>query len=514
MALDPKQLQTPGTPEFWMQLLARKLLDPRRTLRLGTLEAYRAGVPPITYLAPSEHKGFYAFHRLSRTNLARKVVSSLSDGMSVRSIRTAAADDSSGDAVAWRYWTANALDVQSKDVHNDMLTFAEGYVRVGIDRSTGRPMALRRDPRFTVTAQDPLNPQRTVAAFELVWDEYSHTDYAYLWLHGEQWVASRPRKMRPSPMGIPGITTVDARRFGWFWPRLSFDPAAFTMRPFRPTSAAEADGFVDDGGPYSESYDADVMPMVLFSNRDGIGEFEEHLDLIDRIIHTILQRVVIAAIQAYKQRALKQPAEGPDRLPDTNPETGQKIDWDEVFEPGPDALWKLPPGVEIWESTETQLLPIIAAATQDIKHLSAVTDTPMPLLSDDTNSSADASQARREGRVAKVEDRDMIAGRGWARVLSLMFALAPDEDRYAGDGDQRVDRADGGQIVIDWAPAERFSLSERAQADAQNKSLSPDMAAAKIWGLTPDEVSINRAQRAADVLMQPAAPVARGGSAA
>lgn len=482
-----------------MQTMARLLLDRNRTIRLATLEAYRAGCPPLPYLAPSERRGFYQFHRVSRTNVARKIVGSVAERMAVRAIRTAAADDDKGDAIAWRYWTENGLDLDSTDVHSDMLTFSEAYVRVGVGED-GRPIALRRDPRFCITVQDPLNPQRTMAAFELLHDEYAGVDYAYLWLPGEQWVASAPRASRPGNVVVSGITTGDARRFGWWWPRLSFNPATFTMRP-DVASVAEAE---QDGGPYSQTFpDSPVVPVVRFTNRDDRGEFEEHLDLLDRIHHSVMIRVVTAAVQAYKQRALQQevPASGAvvDRLPAKNPTTDEPIDWEEIFQPGPDALWKLPPGVKIWESTPGDLKPLLSAAQDDIKTLSAVTDTPIPLLSDDVNQSAEGAQFRREGHVFKIEDRDRIAGRRWAQVMSLLFLFAPDEDRYAtGPDGARIDRADGGSIVIDWSPAERFSLAERADADSKNKSLSIDMAAAKIWGLTPDEVAINRTARNSD----------------
>jgi hypothetical protein len=198
-------------------------------------------------------------------------------------------------------------------------------------------------------------------------------------------------------------------------------------------------------------------------------------------------------VQAYKQRALQQAGEGPDRLPDKNPDTGETIDWDKVFEPGPDTVWKLPPGVSIWESGEVRLQPIISAIQEDVKHFSSITSTPFSLFSPDgVNQSAEGAQLTREGLVFKIEDRDKIAAKSWAQVLSLMF-------QFSGD-DQR---ADPGHIVIDWKPAERYSLAEKAGADAQNKSLSLDMAAAKIWGLTPDEVNINRAQRAAEALLNP-----------
>jgi hypothetical protein len=430
--------------------------------------------------------------------------------MRVRAIRTAAANDDRGDQVAWRYWTRTGMDVQAPDVFSDMLTFSEGYVRVSLD-ADGLPVALRRDPRFCIAIPDPLNPLKTLAAFELLWDEVALKDYAYLWIRdggqGRQYVAESPRLVRPRNVVIPGISTSDARRFGWWWPQLGFDVASFTMRP-NIDDVVEADR---DGGPYCQTLSANVVPVVRFDNRDGVGEFEEHLDVLDRIHHTVLQRVVTAAVQAYKQRALEQEggangAQVPDRLPAKDPKTGEPIDWASIFQPGPDALWKLPPGVKIWESQIVDLKPMLAAAQDDIKTLSAVTDTPLPLLSDDVNQSAEGAQFRREGLVFRVEDRESLAGRKLAEVVALMFLFAPDEDRYAsaGRGRAKVDRADPSQIVTDWAPAERFSLSERADADSKNKTLSVRMASVKVWGLTPDEAEINYQQRKNEMAELPA----------
>lgn len=515
MALDPTALITPGTPEYWMHYLAARLLDRNRTVRLATLDAYRCGCPPLPQLSASDRRGFYRFHRLSRTNMARKVVRSAGDRMRVRGIRTAAATDSFGDAVAWRYWTDSALDITSTDVHSDMLTFSEAYVRVSIT-DTGRPIALRRDPRFCIALPDPLNPLKTLVSFELLWDELTQTNYAYLWMLGkdadgqpvgQQWVASTQRSAAPRNVVIPGISSPDARRFGWWWPHLTFNPGQFDMRPhLDDIPPAER-----DGGPYCQTLPP-VVPVVRFDNRDGVGEFEDHLDVLDRILQTVLIRVISAAVQAYKQRALTQEASTnnmptKDRLPEKNPDTGERIPWDDLYQPGPDALWKLPPGVKIWESSEVDLKPMLSAAQDDIKTLSAVTDTPLPLLSDDVNQSAEGAQFRREGLVFRIEDREAIAGRKWADVIALMFLFAPDGDRYApgGRGKARIDRADAGQIVIDWTPAERFSLAERAEAGAKNKTLSVDMAAEKFYGLTPDEVRINRKQRKDDITELPLA---------
>lgn len=502
MALDPRALETFDTPEWWMRTMARLLLDPVRLRRLATLRAYRSGCPPMPYLAPSERRGFYEFHRVARANFARRIVNSRVQRQGLRAIRTAAANDDNGDAVAWRYFTGNGLDVAAPDVHSDMHTYGETYVRVGLD-ADGKPLALRKDPWSTITLPDPLNPNRTLAAFELIWDELAGRDYAYLWLPGSEHVAYADRPGRPRRFQLPGVT-VSTRPWdvhGWM-PRMSFDAQSFTMRPPADDVSVET----RDSGPYSQTFTEQIVPVVRFATRGGTGVFEEHLDTLDRINHSIMQRLVIIAVQAYKQRALEQEA-GPngsvDRIPQVDPNTGERIDWDEIFQPGPDALWKLPPGVKIWESGAVDPRGVLSAASDDIKQLSSETGTPFPLMSDDTNQSAEGAQNRREDLVFSVEDANALARRGWAQVVALMFMFAPDADRYAGVGADRVDRADPGQIVIDWMPAERYSLSEKAAADGTNKTLSKDMAAAKIWQLTPDEVAINRAQLAADAFLNP-----------
>lgn len=510
MALDKLALDTPQSPEWWMQYLARKMLNRDRLNRFGILDAYRSGCPPLVTATESQQRAFRAFNRVSRSNFAKPVVRAPAERMQIRAIRTAAADDENGDAVAWRYFTGCGLDIAATDVHSDMLTFREAAIRVGVDAS-GKPLALRRDPRYVVTVENPLNPMETIAALELLWDEIAGRDYAILSLPGEEWVASRVRTSPPALFPIRGVSAEMRRNsaISWF-PRLSFDAQAFTMRPVIDDVPVDE----RDGGMYSQRFDSPVVSIVPFRNRDNVGEFEEHLDLLDCIFFLSMLLNVTAGVQAYKQRSLEQDANTTvDRLPDTNPETGERIDWDEIFQPGPDALWKLPPGVKIKESDQVDLQGLLGAIKDKIKHLSAVTATPFSLFSPDgVNQSAEGAQLNREGLVFKVEDRDTIAARSWARVMSLLLMFAPDEERFDSSG---ADRADQGRIVIDWKPAERYSLAERAAADSANKSLSSDMAASKIWGLSSDEVAINRLQRTQDALNQAfAKPAGTGGAAA
>lgn len=494
MALD--DVDVAGSPAWWMTTLAKQLLDPRRTKRLAVLRAYMENCPPLVTATESQRKAYHAFSKVSRTGYARTIVRTPGERMLVRAIRTAADNDDEGDQVAWRYWTGSGLDIASTDVHTDMLAYSDGLVRVGL-REDGTPIALRRDPRFCIAIEDPLDPMETRAAFELAWDEYTGYDYAYLWLPGEQWVADRLRTSPPTQLSVPGLSSAD-RRFKWDWPRLTFDPNTFTMRPF----VDDVDQADRDGRPYSQAYEIKTVPVVKFSNRDGVGEFEEHLDLLDCAFLLKMLFLVTAGVQAYKQRSLEQTADGTgvDRLPDKNPDTGETIDWAEIFQPGPDALWKLPPGVKVSESGQVDLNGLLGGIKDTLKEISIVTGTPFTIFSPDgMNQSAAGAEGYLDPQIFKVNDRDKIAGRRWAKVVSILFQFAPDEDRYKG-GTTGKDRADAGRIVLDWESPVRRSIVEMAQADAANKSLSPDMAAQKFYNLTPDEIGINAAQRAAELL--------------
>jgi hypothetical protein len=63
----------------------------------------------------------------------------------------------------------------------------------------------------------------------------------------------------------------------------------------------------------------DLVPVVRFKNRRGVGEYEPHLDLLDRIDNEVFRRIGISAYQAFRQRA----AIG---LPNED-EDGQEIDY-------------------------------------------------------------------------------------------------------------------------------------------------------------------------------------------
>jgi hypothetical protein len=461
--------QTSDSPGWWMARLARKLRDRQRHYQ--RLQCYAEGNPPLPVGAESCKEAYRAFQKKSRTNFAELIVEAMLDRMSLRAVRTAVENDNDGDTVAMRYVRRNQLHVGLKDTFEWMLTFGRSYMSVGsVEDSIGAPLIKAEDPRQTITAVDPVTGV-TRAAFKLFHDDVEDRDLAYLWLPGELHVATRPRRSLKAHVPL-------------------FSPGAYT--------------FDDDlGGDWQDK----VVPVVEFVNRNAVGEFERHTDVLDRINHMLLQRLVVATFQAFRQRAIK--VENAEDMPDRDPETGELIDYNDIFAADPGALWKLPKGADLWESAQTDLTPLLTGVKDDVLHLAAVTRTPLTMFTPDAaTQTAEGAQLQREGLVFKVEDREGRATPPLAQVFSLAFTFDPD-NRYADVDGARTDRADTDRIGIDWMPADRYSLAERASAATQAESagIPWETRATDIWQFPPDQVQRMKAQRLDDVLFTQATTV-------
>jgi hypothetical protein len=400
----------------------------RRQIRLRLLDAYYRGDPPLPEGALNSREAYRQFQRKARSNFAELIVDATRERMAIAGFRTGAEGDDDGDTLAWEYFLANGLEVGSADVHENMLAKGDGYAIVGgPDPDTGIPVVTTEDPTQVVTAHDPARPQQIIASLKLFNDDTIDVDFAFLYRPGRVFVATRPRR------AMGGAITFNAS--GWSW---------------SPEHGGEA------GLPIPQG----AMPVVRFRNKRGLGEYETHTDLLDRINHMILQRMQIATVQAFRQRAIKGL---PDVYPAGHPLAGQAVDYAGIFTADPGALWQLPATAEMWESGQVDLTPILSSVKDDVQHLAAVTRTPMHYFTPDAaNGSAEGAQLMREGLVFKAMDRMNRASMGWRQVMSLMF-------RFAGD-DQRAD-IKGLQVM--WTAPDRYSLAERASAASQLSQIVP-----------------------------------------
>jgi hypothetical protein len=394
---------TPETPDEWLAYLGKKL-DYRHT-ELLRLHSYVTGNAPLPEGATEVAEAYQRWQRLARTNFANLIVDAVCDRMTIAGFRVG--DDTTDNDAARTLWRRSLGDAMAPDVHADMLNYGVGYVMA----SSGRDGAVltRESPFATITDHDPLEPMWVRAGLKIWTDQ--DTDHAVLHLPG------RLHRYRRSHHERAGVPLAAGSVAGW-------EPAG------------------------DEETGLDRVPLVRFLNRGGVGEFARHTDLLDRINWVILQRLLIIAMQAFRQRALRKTQESAE-LEYTDPSTGEQIDYAEMFAPGPDALWDLPYGVEIWESQPGDITQILSAVKDDLRDLGAVTRTPMSVLTPDSaNQSAEGAAFAKEGLVFKAGDRINRASPSWDVSVDLGLRL----DDLSGP------------VVTQWLPAERQSLAEKADA--------------------------------------------------
>ncbi len=467
MAIDTTLPQSPG---WWMGRLTKKMMI--RQKRLMLLELYLRGNPPIGAGADQLRETYRAFQNKARSNFAELIVEAVRERMNVRGFRTSAESEDIGDSAAWDIWKANGLDIESIDVHEWMLGLGDAYVIVGMDGD--QPLITGEDPRQVVTEHDPMRPQKVVAALKLFHDDVNDYDLAYLYLPGNVYVAGKPRRATSQQTTGPQFNAN-----AWSWLNEDLQIVAETV------NAASADFNDMVAQPLPSGFE-DIVPVVRFANKHERGEFEGHMDLLDRINHMILQRMVIATFQAFRQRAIK------GTLPDVD-EQGNTIDYEKVFSADPGALWQIPAAVEMWESGIVDLSPILNSVKADVEHLAAVTRTPMHYLTPgESSQSAEGAALAKEGLIFKTVDRISRANVGWTNVMHLAFLFMGDEERSNLSSLQPI-----------WAPAQRYSLTEMASAAAQAATTLPTETIQElVWQLSPEELARAKTQRQADVIFQ------------
>lgn len=405
------------------------------------LEKYYDGDAPLPEGAEGQSRAYRRFQRKARLNMAQLAVAAVRERMKIGGFRTGATDDENGDLEARRLWRANNLDVHSADLHTYFLKFGEAYAIVGYPQGREYPLVTVEDPRQVHAITSPEDPTQVVAAIKVFSENGYH--YAYYYYADQLMVFHKPS-----------------------------DTSAFSV----------------DDWVYDEEMSAPnplgEVPVVKFTNADGKGEYEPYLDIIDRINHMILQRLIIATTQAFKQKYIK--GDFPTHDPD-----GNEIDYNGLFEASPGAMWVLPPEADIGEMDQSSMQDIINAVRADIQDFAAVTRTPMHYLSPDgANQSAEGAALAREGLVFKTEDRINRATVGWSKVMSLMFRWMGDEVRSS---------------LLDleplWKPAERYSMAERADANMKFQDV-PFRSRMKLIGqFSPVEVAEMEVERAGEQLL-------------
>lgn len=376
-------MATPVTVDEWLPVLTKRLDDARP--RIDLLRSYTNGDAPLPEGGQNIRAAWAAFQKKARTNLGELVVEAPAERIICNALTVSGSQGDNDEAR--RIWTENRMMVALGDTVRDMLTVGIGYMVVGAEG--GRPVITSEKPEFMYAATDPLRPWIARAGLKVWRDVDAGMDFAFVWANGE---------------------------------KQKFMRDMYQQRPRKQLLTKASGSWEKDGDP--EQYEG-LPPIVVFENHDGTGEFEPHLDIIDRINKDTLDRLVTVAMQAFRQRYL----EG--GLPKTD-ESGAPIDYSAIFTPAPGALWDLPEGVTLKETQESaqSILAMLAAEKDDLRNLAAVTRTPLPMLvPEGQNQSAAGAEFSKEGLVMKSRDRIERVKPAAAEVMSrAMRIVNPDFD--------------------------------------------------------------------------------------
>lgn len=439
------------SPEEWLQILTRRL-DLRRN-HVERLRAYADGESPLPEMSDETREAWIRFQRKARTNWGDLIISSVVDRLVPNGITVKGDPKNENAKLAQRIWRDNRMDSVIKDWFRYGLKYAQSYLTVWAGPTDGVPVITADSPETMCVVTNPLQKWKPQAALRVWRTDEEATDYAMIWTEGRWDLFSRPTYAQVEHRVIPNQWLRNLAEGQW----------------------THADSGASVG-----------IPVVVYNNPGGVGEYENHLDLIDRINAGILERLVIVAMQAFRQRALTG-----GMLPERD-ENGNEIDYSKVFAPAPGALWNLPAEMQIWESQQVDTGPILNASKDDVRQLSAVTRTPLPMLMpDNANSSAEGARTTENGYVFRCRDRVGEARLG--AIAIMLIAL-----RMAG-----VDLGEDDNLDVTFEPVERITMAEKYQAAlaAKNAGESIKSIQRNVLGYSPDQIAQDAIDRAQDALV-------------
>lgn len=474
--MDQSQIDQVGSPEWWLDHLCKRFTERDRTFdvqdfdgwrqpvywrtrreRLNLLWSYYVGRPPLPRIRENARETYRDVLRTARANYAPKAIQPVVDRMDLLGVRTGVTDGVEGDDVAKRIMEYSNFAAAIKDALTYLFVMSESYLMVipaageAVDQT---PLITAEDPRTCIGDPDPMNPNHLRAALKLGYDPMENKVQAWLFHEGVKYTASCPGN------DLWATTSYGAASFDWDGPPVKLNQLAAV---------------------------GSTVPIIQLTNARGMGEFEPHLDVLDRINDGIMRRIEISATQAAKQRAIIGDLEG-DELDEDSP--AEDIDWDDIFSADPGALWRVPAGTEFWESNAADLTGILSAIRDDVKEFAGNTDTPLHLVTPDAaNQTAEGASALREGLVFKVRDRRSRVHPRLVELFKMAFTFAGESDRTQN-------------IELIWGPVESFSLTEKSNAVAQTRGvLSRARQLQGIMEMTPDQIQQNEQELQQDAIL-------------
>lgn len=462
MAEDPRL----GSDEWWLKTLATRLHDRRigkgwswqrqnldNDVRPGLehLWSWMVGNPPLPECANGWHEAMRPMIRMCTVNIAPRICASVSDRMDPLGWRTAVDSDENGDQIAAEIALENRFGIQLGLLWDYTLSMGSGYTLVGPPRKGSKiPVVTVEDPRWTITHENARTGE-TEYGLKMYRNDWDTADEAMLAIKGG--VRIFRRESRSSVLNRS---------------TLRMDPSEWVETN-------------DGAGKNPGRYEGCVL--TPFSTPSGRGEYEIHLNVIRKLNDSTLNSVSIAKHQAFRQRGIK-------GLPDKDAD-GNKIEYPaDAFLSDPGALWRLPEGVEIWESTPVDMNGIRAQHKDIYEEIAVLTGMPLFYVTPDAaEGSAEGASTQRESNTFRTRKYLRAADAGLALTQSKAFAVMGESER-----------AKVSEIRTIWHPVEIHSLTEKSQAFAMQRQngVPFNIAARDCLGYGPEDLPRIEAERARD----------------
>ena len=452
-------ISTPESAGWWLARLVARLQNDRPDI--DTLEALFRGDQPLPGYE-SDNDQFKAFQKMARSNYLALVVEAALERMRVTGFR-AGPDDKDGDKVSWELWQKARLDADQTLVHRTMLSCRRAYVIVGPHpRVKGGVLITPEHPSQVITESYPEDRREIRAALKMFTNDIDGHVHAYLYLPDAIHHFRSPNKM------------TDGTALGC---AMKADKAFY--------SATSLSGW--EVLPSATNPTAPVVPVVEFANRPSmlgvaVCEFEDVIDVQNRINQTLMHRLVAEKFGAFRQMAVLNLAFDED-------ENGDPIAPDLPSEPG--VAWLLQgENLQMWQSAQTTTADIISGVEADIRDLAAITRTPPHyLLNKIVNASGTALKSAETGLVAKVREHMTQAGESWEQVIHLAHLVAGDS--------KPVD-----ELEVVWADPESRSIAEISDAVQKQKAAGvPCHQLMELLGYTPSQIARMDSDRTADAMV-------------
>jgi hypothetical protein len=286
-------------------------------------------------LARSNYAGLVAetvLERIKVVGFRSGSTSGPNAGSTLVGATSAAAVADEADQEAWSWWQSNRMDANSGLVHRAAITMSRAYVIVWphprSDGDSPMPLITGEDPRYVIHESDPADRYNVRAALKVWRDDVEQCDLAVVYLPDKICYYRSTKSM------------------------------AGDQNPWQAAKwAADSTDYAPDGTAVNPFGQVPVVPFLcrpdLYGN--ALGEYEDITDIQDRINTVVLDRMVISAMQAYRQRWAKGV--------DVEDENGSVRD---MFDPGADLIWVTPSeNAAFGEFSAVDLTSIIKASESD-----------------------------------------------------------------------------------------------------------------------------------------------------